>query len=51
MKEPSSLDWVAFYKEEPKDLVSIRVLGGCLETGILPPVDVNSLPRALSLLA
>jgi hypothetical protein len=27
MKELSSLDWVAFYKEEPKDLVSIRILG------------------------
>lgn len=41
MKEPSSLDWVAFYKEEPKDLVSTQILD--LKTDILPFIDVISL--------
>ena len=40
MKEPSSLDWVASYKEERKDLVSACTV--CLERKIHPFTDVIS---------
>lgn len=45
MKEPSSLDWVGFYVEEPKDLVSTQILD--LKTNILPFIDVISLTVSL----
>lgn len=50
MKEPSSLDWVAFYKEEPKDLVSTRIWIVCVETESFLPIDVISLVRVSALL-
>ena len=40
MREPSSLDWAASYKEEPKDLVSACIV--CLESKIHPSTDVIS---------
>lgn len=40
MREPSSLDWAASYKEEPKDLVSACIV--CLESKIHPFTDVIS---------